>query len=107
MNQWSRRLALGALVILLDDAGSGQTQPLELRAALPRAALAGASRFAVWGVDLYDASLWVEPGFKSSEHERHAFALELHYLRDFTNEAITKRSLDEMQRLPGSPRNDS
>lgn len=91
------------LVGVLASMGMANTQPLELRGVLPAATLAGSSQVTVWGFEVYDAKLWVAPGFKASEYERHAFALELIYLRDFTNEAITKRSLAEMQRQPGFP----
>ena len=39
----------------------------------------------------------------ATEYERHAFALELSYLRDFSSEDITRRSLDEMRRLQNIP----
>ena len=94
-----QRVLMGLLLAL----GTAQAQPLELDTALPSAMLAGHYRFTSWGFDVYDARLWVEPGFKAGEYERHAFALELSYLRDFTNQAISKRSMEEMQRQPGFP----
>ena len=94
---------LGALVLLLSVIGAASPQRLELRGLLPAATLGGSSRFTYWGFAIYDASLWIEPGFQASGYERHVFALELTYLRDFTNQAITRRSLEEMQRLPGFP----
>ena len=103
MNTLTRRVLLGTPVILFTGTGIGQTPPPELRGTLPSATLAGSSHFTFLGFGVYDASLWVEPGFKASEYERHTFALTLSYLRDFTNEAITQRSLDEMQRQPGFP----
>ena len=103
MNNRLRRGLRGALAVLLATIGTASPQPLELRNALPSATLAGSSHATFWGFDVYAANLWVEPGFKASEYERHAFALELTYLRDFTNEAIAKRSLDEMRRQPGFP----
>jgi hypothetical protein len=66
---------------------------------LPGARLAGSARFRFWGFDVYNASLWVRPGFQPQDFARHAFALELDYLRDFTGEAIAGRSLDEMRRI--------
>ena len=82
---------------------SAQTMPAELRGSLPSATLAGSSKLTYWGFDVYNASLWVTPGFKATEYERHAFALELSYLRDFSSEDITRRSLDEMRRLQNIP----
>lgn len=76
----------------------------ELRAALPEAQRAGATRLSFWGFEIYDASLWVLPGFRPEAWERGSFALELHYLRGFKGEHIAARSLDEMRRSgPLSP----
>ena len=77
------------------------TVPAELGAQLPAAVLAGQSKFTFWGFDVYHAALWVQPGFTGEDYARHAFALELAYLRDFSNEEITNRSLQEMQRQAG------
>ncbi|MBC7703688.1 MAG: chalcone isomerase family protein [Rhodoferax sp.] len=97
-----------ALVTLLGALGAVQAQPVlapqELQSTLPLATLAGDSRFKVWGVGIYDAKLWVAPGFKADEYERHAFALEITYLRDFSNAALAKRSVEEMQRQPDFPK---
>ncbi len=99
------RLRLGGLSLaLLTLIGATQAQPLELQSVLPSATLAGRYRFTSWGFEIYDARLWVAPGFRANEYERHAFALELTYLRDFSNAAISKRSLEEMQRQPGFPK---
>ena len=51
-----------------------------------------------WGFEVYQASLWVAPGFVDTSYEHSAFALELTYLRDFTGADIAKRSLAEMRR---------
>ncbi len=72
--------------------------PAVLRAALPDARRAGASRLTVWGFDVYDASLWVTPGFRAADWAQSAFALQLRYLRDFEGREIAQRSLDEMRR---------
>jgi hypothetical protein len=68
-------------------------------ALLPGARLAGSARFRFWGFDVYNASLWVRPGFQPQDFARHAFALELDYQRDFTGQAIAGRSIDEMRRI--------
>lgn len=95
-----RFLLLGLLAIV----GAAQAQPLEIQSTLPSAALTGHYRFTSWGFDIYEARLWVAPGFKANEYERHAFALELSYMRDFSNASISKRSLEEMQRQPDFPK---
>ncbi len=66
---------------------------------LSGARLAGSARLRFWGFDVYQASLWVRPGFQAPDYARHAFALELDYLRDFTGEAIAGRSIVEMRRI--------
>ncbi len=72
--------------------------PAELRAALPMAALAGQAKLSLWGFEVYQASLWVAPGFIASAYAEHGFALELLYSRDFSGADIAKRSLAEMAR---------
>ncbi len=71
----------------------------EIQAALPTAQPAGSGRLRVWGFEVYDASLWVAPGFRQGSFAEHAFALELNYLRGFTAQEIAKRSLHEMSRF--------
>ena len=61
------------------------------------------SRFSVWGFDVYDARLWTAPGFEVQQYAKHAFALELQYLRKLPGQAIAERSLDEMRRLTQVP----
>lgn len=100
-------LTLGFAVFFLNS-GAGATgaaaaamvttaapgQPL-----LSGARLAGSARMRVWGLDIYQASLWVRPGFQATDYASHTFALELDYLRDFTREAIAERSIQEMRRI--------
>ncbi len=103
MYSLARHVAAGALLALLVVPAGAAEQPTEVRSALPAATLAGSSRFTVWGFGVYDARLWVEPGFEANTYDSHGFALELNYLRDFSNHAITDRSIDEMQRLAPIP----
>lgn len=72
--------------------------PAELRLAMPAAALAGQAKLTFWGFEVYQASLWVAPGFTAKAYADHGFALELSYLRDFAGADIAKRSLAEMAR---------
>ena len=72
-----------------------------LQDALPSGRVAGQARLRFWGMDVYDASLSVTPGFRRSDFASHAFALELHYLRAFSAADIAHRSLDEMRRVGG------
>ena len=74
------------------------TTHTELRDLLPQHKLAGRGRLTVWGFEVYDASLWVSPGFRVDNLTALPFALELAYLRDFTNSDIAKRSIAEMRR---------
>lgn len=73
--------------------------PAHVQALLPSLQNAGTARLNVWGFQVYDARLWVTPGFAAARYEEHAFALELHYLRDFRNEDIARRSIEEMRRI--------
>lgn len=61
--------------------------------------LAGSGTFRWWGLAVYDAALWVAPGFAADAPERSAFVLELHYRRALAGADIAQRSLQEMRRL--------
>ena len=65
---------------------------------LVQARLSGAMRYTYWGFDIYQARLWVEPGFASQDPWRSRFVLELQYLREFKGRDIAQRSLQEMRR---------
>lgn len=73
--------------------------PQELRAELADAQLAGRAKLKVLGFQIYDAALWVAPGFKSKAFSDHAFALELAYLRKVSSDDIASRSMEEMRRF--------
>lgn len=75
-----------------------QALPQELRPGLPAASLSGQARFTYWGFEVYQATLWVAPGFAAPAYEQSPFALELAYLRDFKGADIAKRSIAEMRR---------
>jgi len=70
----------------------------EIQALLPSVRLLGSTRLRVWGFNVYDARLFVAPGFRAVAYAQTSFALELRYLRDFTGKDIAQRSLDEMRR---------
>ena len=71
------------------------------REGLPSAQLAGRGALSWWGLALYDATLWVAPGFSQREFDRSAFALELSYQRPFRGPDIARRSIEEMRRDGG------
>jgi hypothetical protein len=48
--------------------------------------------------DVYDAALWVAPGFRASRFAHSKLALELTYLRSLKGRSIAERSIDEMRR---------
>ena len=48
--------------------------------------------------NVYDATLWVAPGFSASRYAQSTFALQLRYLRSLDGHAIAQRSLVEMRR---------
>ncbi len=88
---------LGLLALPWATASRSAT-PEELQALLPSATALGSTRFSSWGFAIYDARLWVLPGFSADSYDQHGFALELRYLRDFSNASITTRSIAEMRR---------
>ena len=79
-------------------AAQAQALPQELRASLPTASLSGQARFKFWGFEVYQATLWVAPGFSAPAYDQSPFALELAYLRDFKGADIARRSIAEMRR---------
>ena len=70
----------------------------EVMNVLPGAQRAGSARLSVWGFDVYDATLYVAPGFRADAWAQSRLALELHYLRGFDGDDIAERSLEEMRR---------
>ena len=85
---------------------STDAAPAEISASLPKAVLAGSARMRYWGLNIYDARLWITPGFTPSAYWQSTFALELTYLRSLSGKAIAQRSLSEMRRI-GSVRSDT
>jgi hypothetical protein len=69
----------------------------------PQWVAAGEARLTVWGFAVYDARLWVAPAFSQAAWERHAFVLELTYLRELRGQAIADRSIEEMQQQQPIP----
>jgi hypothetical protein len=72
--------------------------PTPVHDALPSARWIGSGRMRFFGLNVYDASLWVAPGFRAADYAQHALALELSYLRSLKGSAIAERSLTEMRR---------
>ena len=68
-------------------------------APLNGAKLAGTARLRYWGLDIYQARLWVQPGFQAADFARHPFGLELEYQRNFSRTDIAARSIEEMRRI--------
>ena len=68
-------------------------------APLPTARLAGQGVLRFLGFEIYRARLWVQPGFDADNYAALPLALELTYHRNFTAEAIAKRSIEEMRRV--------
>lgn len=66
---------------------------------LPGTVPAGEATMRFLGWSVYQARLWVSPGFRAEQYASLPLALELLYLRDFSAEAIAKRSLSEMRRI--------
>lgn len=72
--------------------------PQELRPAVPAATLLGQATMKFWGFEVYQATLWVAPGFVEGNYAQSPFALDLAYLRDFKGADIAQRSIAEMRR---------
>ena len=95
-----------ALLLMTTSVFAQTTQPElppDVTSTLPSAELAGKGKLTFFGLDVYESSLWTTPSFRGLAFENHSFALELHYLRNFTAIDIAKRSIDEMQRIEPVP----
>jgi Chalcone isomerase-like len=77
--------------------------PTELANSLPTVELVGKGKLTFFGLEVYESRLWTDSSFKALAFENHSFALELHYMRNFTAVDIAKRSLEEMQRIEPVP----
>jgi len=73
--------------------------PAAQPAGLAQPRLAGTARFTFWGLAIYQARLWVEPGFDAAALVSQRYALELTYQRNFKGRDIAQRSIDEMRRI--------
>jgi hypothetical protein len=94
-----RRILLAATLGLLAHGTGAQTGvPPEVAAELPLTQAAGSSRMRFFGLSVYDARLWVAPGFQAASYDRHPLALALTYLRTLYGKSIAERSLQEMRR---------
>ena len=91
-------LALGAAATPAPCVSVPAQDPPAAREVLPGARLAGQGRLTWWGLAVYDARLWVQPGFAAADFAVHPFALELHYLRELSGSAIAQHSIDQMRR---------
>lgn len=74
-------------------------QPAEPGAPLPGMRPAGQGTLRFFGLEVYRARLWVSAGFRPEDYVAHPLALELAYQRDFTTQAIARRSIQEMRRV--------
>lgn len=95
-------LAMGAVWITAGgyiSSATAATTPAEITRSLGQARLSGQARLVVYGFNIYDAKLWVEPDFSATNYANEAFALELRYFRSFSGSAIAERSLKEMRRI--------
>ena len=91
-------LAAMGCPVLAQTAPNADDARAELDALLPQHRLIGKGRLTVWGFQVYDARLWVLPGFKPDNLPVQPFALELAYLRDFSSKDTAERSIKEMRR---------
>lgn len=80
-------------------AQSGSAAPGAAVAPLADARLAGQGTLRYLGFEIYQARLWVRPGFDPADYAAQPLALELTYQRNFTAAAIAERSIEEMRRV--------
>lgn len=94
----TRRACLLALALAPLPVRARRAAPGEVSAELPGALLQGSGRLSFFGLQVYDARLWVSDGFDAARFEQQPFALELEYARTLYGRLIAERSLEEMKR---------
>ncbi len=105
MHSWPN-LLLGALRsgirhsnLALAQVAPASASPLAATTPLAGTRMAGEGVLRFLGFEIYRARLWVPPGFDADNYTAQPLALELTYQRNFTAEAIAKRSIEEMRRV--------
>jgi hypothetical protein len=88
-----------AAAVLPGVSAQASTPEPTLGAALQGQQPLGTARLRYWGFDVYDARLFVAPGFDAQRYEDQRFGLELSYLRELKGADIAERSIDEMRDL--------
>jgi hypothetical protein len=88
-----------AAAIPVNAAAPPADPPAHVRKHVAEARLAGTGRLTWFGFHVYDAALFVPPGFDLSAAERQPFALELTYARRLEGRGIAEASRDEIARL--------
>jgi hypothetical protein len=73
--------------------------PAELQPVVPQAQLRGSGVLRFFGLRVYEARLWVKPGFEPADYARQPLGLELSYDRKLEGAAIAERSVAEMRRV--------
>lgn len=73
--------------------------PAAVRAHVDHPRLAGEGRLTWFGFHVYDARLFVAPGFDARDPTAHRFVLELTYARRLSGRSIADTSRDELARL--------
>ena len=66
--------------------------------AVPGSVLAGGYLLRFFGLQVYDARLWIQPSFDATRLGQQPLVLELKYLRALKGRLIAERSLKEMRR---------
>lgn len=103
-------LGAATLVAVLPQARAqaAAKPPPEVVAELPEARLQGSGRLRYFGLHVYDARLWVGPGYPREapgreDYASQVLALELEYARSLDGTKIAERSIEEMERAGKLP----
>jgi hypothetical protein len=95
---WPKVLEIVAMLALLASAlafGAAHAAPACVADALPDARLSGTGKFTYFGLDIYEAQLWVgKEGYRASG----PFALELRYARKLYGKKIAEASAEQMEK---------
>lgn len=93
------RCAALLLALVAGTAGAAGLPNL-IEQELPQARLGGQGSFTWFGLDVYQAQLWVgAQGYRSAQPEAAPFALDLRYARALGGKKIAQASVDQMEQL--------
>lgn len=102
MKHWTKIVRIISATLICCTAFCAQADVW--RKDIPQAKLIGSGEFSWWGLSIYSAKLWQEPGASATVifNPQQSFALEITYHKSISRERFVDTSIDEISRLHGA-----